>query len=166
LARRAAERAVAAGAGVLVSTGLCGGLTPDLARGEIVVDETGLRPRVEQRYRLARIISQDRVACTVAEKSALAGQGVAVEMESSAVREVALRHGVKFASVKVVSDLADEPMPMDFNAFRDSDGRFDHRRIALAALARPWVWPKLIRLRREGLMAAERLGDFLAHCEF
>lgn len=166
MARRAAERAVAAGAGVLVSVGLCGALSRELTRGEIVVDEAGLRPRSEQRYRPGRIVSQDRVAWTVEEKAALAGRGVAVEMESGAVREVAARHGLGFAGVKVVSDLADEPMPMDFNAYRDDDGRFDQRRIALAALGRPWVLPKLMRLRREALAAAERLGDFLAHCEF
>jgi hypothetical protein len=65
-----------------------------------------------------------------------------------------------------VSDVAGEDLPLDFNRYRDADGRFNRARIALAAMGRPFsVLPGLLRLDRNCRRAAERLGEFLANCQ-
>lgn len=114
------------------------------------------------------VVSVDRVAFTAREKSDLrtATGAAVVEMESAAVARKAREWDVPFGCVRVVSDVAGDDLPLDFNRYRDADGRFERMRIALAALGRPFtVLPRLVRLDRDCRRAAERLGEFLANCE-
>jgi adenosylhomocysteine nucleosidase len=104
---------------------------------------------------------------TAAEKRALRERtcAAAVEMEARVVEAKAREWGVPFRCVKAVSDLAAEDMPLDFNLYRDSEGRFSRSRIALAAIARPFsVMPRLQQLDRHCRVAAEKLGEFFADC--
>jgi hypothetical protein len=73
-----------------------------------------------------------------------------------------LRFGGSFYAVRVVSDLAAEDFALDFNRYRDADGRFQKARIALAGIRHPG---DLLRMARRGREASEALGDFLAQCE-
>jgi nucleoside phosphorylase len=114
------------------------------------------------------ILSLDRVAVTAAEKRGLRERtGAAViEMESAAVAAKAREWGLPFRCIKVVSDTAAEDMPLDFNLYRDSAGRFSRSRIALAALRRPFsAIPGLLRLDRNCRHAADKLGEFFADCQ-
>lgn len=167
-AARGAAAILAAGpVDVLISTGTCGALEASLALGQIVVDSRDHQPRTPATYRSGPIVSQDRVASTVAEKQALAGQGVAVEMESAAVRAAATREGVKFACIKCVSDTAGQSLPLDFNQYRAPDGSFRKARIAAAILAHPFrLIPAIAQLQRQSRLAAQALGGFLADCRF
>ncbi len=167
-AARAAEAILEAGpVDVLISTGTCGALLPDLQLGEIVVDERDTQPVTASAFRRGAIVSQDRVAATAEEKQALAAEGLAVEMESAAVREAARRRGVKFACIKCVSDTAGESLPLDFNRYRTADGGFAKGRIALAILTRPLtLGPAIGTLQRQTRLAAQNLGGFLADCRF
>jgi adenosylhomocysteine nucleosidase len=151
----------------ILSIGFCGALDPALRIGDIVVSgevPEGLGASFVQ----GDVVSVDRVAITVREKCDLrAATGAAVvEMESAAVAQKAREWGVPFGCVRVVSDSAGEDLPLDFNRYRDADGRFELTRIAMAALRRPFtVLPGLVRLDRHCRQAAERLGEFLANCE-
>jgi adenosylhomocysteine nucleosidase len=107
------------------------------------------------------------VAGTREEKQALARAGaLAVDMESAAVRAVAGERGLRYYCIKAVSDRADEALPLDFNRYRNPDGRFSRIHIGFAALARPVLFPRLMALQRKAGQAAQSLGDFLANCEF
>jgi adenosylhomocysteine nucleosidase len=135
----------------IVSTGFCGALDPALRIGDIV--EGGL-------------VCADRVAVTAAEKAGLRQKtgAAAVDMESSAVAQKARDWNVPFRSVRAVSDIAAEDMPLDFNLYRDARGRFSRGRIALAALQRPFTAiPALLRLDRNCRIAAESLGEFFVN---
>ncbi len=135
----------------IVSTGFCGALDPALRVGDIV--QNG-------------IVCSDRVAVTAAEKAALREKtgAAAVDMESAAVKRKAEEWGVPFRSVRAVSDVAGEDLPLDFNLYRDSRGRFSPLRISLAAIARPFrVIPGLLRLERNCRIAAESLGEFFVN---
>ena len=151
----------------ILSIGFCGALDPALRIGDIVISgevPAGLGASFVQ----GDVISVDRVAFTAREKCDLrrATGAAVVEMESAAVAQKAREWDVPFGCVRVVSDIAGEDLPLDFNRYRDADGRFERSRIALAALGRPFTaLPGLIRLDRHCRMAAERLGEFLANCE-
>lgn len=170
----------ARGEGILqaiMSTGYCGALDPKLRIGDIVVsDDTQLLTESRahalhpaRAFARGRVITRDRVAVTAAEKRELREQSgaIAVDMEADAVRERAAALGVPYACIRVVSDTADENMPLDFNKFRGADGRFSRTRIALAAMARPFsVMPMLLEFDRRCQQASLALGDFLADCRF
>lgn len=151
----------------ILSVGFCGALDPALRIGDIVV--SGEVPKgLGASFVRGDVVSVDRVAFTAREKRDLrAATGAAVvEMESAAVAQKAQEWALPFGCVRVVSDAAREDLPLDFNRYRDADGRFERTRIALAALGRPFtVLPRLMRLDRDCRRAAERLGEFLANCE-
>jgi len=114
------------------------------------------------------IVSLDRVAVTAEEKRAL-GQATgcsAVDMEYAEVSKIAGEWGVPVGAIRVVSDTAADSLPLDFNRYRDAQGRFSRGRIALAALGRPFTAiPGLLRLNNHCTLAAEKLGEFFADCE-
>jgi adenosylhomocysteine nucleosidase len=137
----------------IISTGFCGALDPELRIGDIVIGRPGT------------ILSVDRVAATAAEKAGLRAKtgAAAIEMESAAVSRKAAEWGVPFHCIRSVSDIASESLPLDFNLYRDGEGRFSRSRIALAAMARPFTAvPALLGLNRNCKIAARALGDFFA----
>jgi adenosylhomocysteine nucleosidase len=151
----------------VISIGFCGALDPALRIGDIVV--SGELKGVRASFIRGDVLSLDRVAVTAEEKRKLRDStgAAVVEMESAAVAKKAREWGVPFRCVRVVSDTAGEDMPLDFNRYRDADGRFQRLRIAGAALARPFTaLPGLVRLDRNCRHAAEQLGEFLADCQF
>jgi adenosylhomocysteine nucleosidase len=164
LAARAVE--VRRQADLILSVGFCGALDPALRIGDIVV--SGEFPEGgNSSFVRARVLSLDRVVVTEQEKRTLretTGASV-VEMESAVVEAKAAEWRVPFCCVRAVSDMAHEDMPLDFNQYRDSEGRFARARIAGAAITRPAAIPKLVRLNRNCRRAAESLGEFFANCQ-
>jgi nucleoside phosphorylase len=157
----------------VVSSGLCGAVSPDLRVGDIVVaaEVNGApvgTPRCRGEYRLGRVASADRVVGTAAERRELAAHGVhAVDMESAVVLDRARALGVPFYCVRAVSDEAAEDWVLDLNAARSPGGAFRIGPVLMQAVRRPAaVVPELLRLRRNAAIAARRLGEFLANCEF
>jgi adenosylhomocysteine nucleosidase len=163
----------------LVSTGLCGALHPALNTGDLVIaTETTIPGPSLTRFPAASpigpaprmagpIVCSPRVASTRSEKAALHASGaIAVEMEAAGVAETAASAHLPFFCIKVVSDTADEGLPLDFNRFRDADGRFQPGRIAASALIHPFCLPALVSLFRASRQASVHLGDFLADCQF
>lgn len=133
----------------IVSTGFCGALDPALQVGDIV----------------RGVVSGDRVLVTAAEKRELRARtgAAAVDMESETVAKKAGEWGIPFFCVRAVSDTAGEDMPLDFNLYRDREGRFSRARIALAGFT---AAPALLRLDRNCRIAARSLGDFFADNRF
>ena len=161
----------------VISAGLCGALDSSLGIGDIFVADDVLfrgrryscnRPRTLKPYTHGALLSQDRVAVTAGEKSALAATGcLVVDMESGAVASGAAADRLPFFCIRAVSDLADESFEIDFNEMRDSSGRFSRLKILRAALAKPIRrMPALRRIRRNSREAAQALGEFLADCRF
>jgi adenosylhomocysteine nucleosidase len=161
----------------VVSTGYCGALVLELQVGDIwaaeeVVGESGEKfkarePRTESAARRGAVLSIDRVASTAAEKARLADSGAGVvEMEAVAVAAAAESRGLPFYCVRVVSDVAGKDLPIDFNLYRDINGRVNTRQVARSAAWRPWIWPDMIRLARNATRASKALGEYLADCRF
>jgi len=160
----------------ILSTGLCGALDTRLAPGELVhaaevVDGGGTRWQAsapDAGTKAVRLLSLSRVAVTAGEKRSLAAatSAAVVEMEAAGVAAEAARHGWPFYCVRVVSDGLEEELPMDFNLYRDSLGRFSRVRIAAACALRPWVVPALLRFEQRCRWSAKILGDCLVHARF
>jgi hypothetical protein len=88
-------------------------------------------------------------------------------MEAAGVARAAQELAVPFYCVRVVSDLANETFSIDFERFIMSDGRFNIARLALRAIMHPITGlPELLRLQRRTAEAAQKLGDYLAQCDF
>ncbi len=153
----------------LISTGFCGALDPALRIGDIVVSGD-MTLHCGSSFARGEMVTVDRVAVTAEEKRALREKtgAIAVDMETADIKRYRQRMGcAPFCCIRAVSDTALEDMPLDFNQYRDSNGRFSRTRIALAAVSRPFTRiPALRRLEANCNVASESLGAFFADCRF
>ena len=142
-ARRAAYRLCDLGAKLLLSTGFCGALVPDLKIGDLITD------------RLATVSIPVR---TVAERTALAERASAraVDMETQSIVEAGTRRGVPIRIVRVVSDTIHD----DLSPIFGPPGPFSAWKIAIRLL-NPMVWPTANLLRKNSALAKQRLVEGL-----
>lgn len=180
-ARREAERLVASGAVALISFGVAGGLHPGLQAGDLVLADRVILPggRAIATHAAWRGLAQERLAqpgtravivgavagshrllVTPDEKRLLGERsgGIAGDMESGAVAEVAAEAGVPFLVVRAVSDGATRVLPQVARVPLRPDGGLSVGRIAHALCTRPGEWPAVARLAVEtrAAMAALR----------
>jgi adenosylhomocysteine nucleosidase len=154
--------------------GFAGGLNPDLIVGDVVFEldtmaPAGLREKLAAAgARPASFFCADRIATTVSEKKKLRAEtgADAVEMESAAIQAVCREHGLPCATVRVISDLAGEDLPLDFNALSKPDQSLDFGRLAWAIAKSPGKVGPLLALRKNAKFAASRLADVLARVIF
>jgi purine nucleoside phosphorylase len=93
----------------------------------------------------------DRIASTAAEKRRLretTGADV-VEMESGIIHQIARERGIRCATLRVISDVAEEDFPLDFNALQTADAKLSPLKLAAALLRSPGKIPKLIRFAHQ-----------------
>lgn len=153
----------------VLTCGFAGGLNPVL-RLNTIVSETSDARLARRLLALGaapvRFHCSERMAVTPEEKAALHSQTAAdaVEMESRWIHETCRQHGSPCATVRVISDTAQETMPLDFNQLTTPDLRMDFRKLALALLKAPHKIPALLRLQRQTQTAAETLAQFLQRC--
>jgi adenosylhomocysteine nucleosidase len=161
---------------IVVSVGLCGALDDRFEAGTVVqagevMDGRGRRwaaGRVQGGAPVVRVLSLDRVAVSRAEKRKLgaeSGAGI-IEMEAAAVAGCAAEAGVPFYCLKAVSDGGDEELPMDFNRYRDGEGRFSRVRIGAACALRPWLAPALLSFDRQCRRSIDLLGEYIVDARF
>jgi hypothetical protein len=172
---------------LVLTCGFAGGLNPDLKLGDVVFDvepfssrsrgdETQIKknletPHVVSYERLlaagakpAKIHCADRIATTVAEKKALRAETGAdvVEMESAAIQAVCAERGIPCATVRVISDTANEDLPLDFNALAKPDKSLDFGKLAWAIAKSPGKIGALMALQKKTSFAANQLSAVLA----
>lgn len=183
-AAAAAARAVEAGASVLVSWGLAGGLDLRLAPGTVVAPRRVLAQGAEPvavdagchaaiaavagdvALELGDLLSVPSPLESPAAKSAAAAAtgAVAVDMESAAIAAAAARARVPFVALRVVVDAADDALPPGVDRWIDERG---HRRLVatLRAVVDLRQWRPLLELARRYRVASavlERLALMLA----
>lgn len=169
---------------LVFTCGFAGGLNAGLKIGDVIF-ETPLTPslspqngeRVSARAgegltekllaagaKPAKFFCADRIATTVAEKKLLREQTGAdvVEMESAAIHAVCAERGIPCVTLRVISDTADEDLPLDFNALAKPDKSIDFGKLAWAIAKSPGKIPQLMALQKKTKFAAEKLADVLA----
>jgi adenosylhomocysteine nucleosidase len=171
---------------LVLTCGFAGGLNPDLKLGEVVFEMADRRDALPEspsasevrdsqssslRQKLiatgarpAKFFCADRIATTVAEKKKLRDEtgADAVEMESAAVRAVCVEHGIPCATVRVISDTAQEDLPLDFNALARPDQSLDYGKLFMAIAQSPGKIGALLKLQKQTRFAAEQLTEVLA----
>jgi adenosylhomocysteine nucleosidase len=152
---------------LVLTCGFAGGLDPALASGTVIYEEDETPDLARELERLgarrARFYCASRIAVTRGEKRALReteGADV-VEMESGHIRALCRLRRIPSVTVRVISDTADEDLPLDFNAFLTPDSQISYMRMGLALLRSPGSIPRLLAMRRRTLRAAESLTTVL-----
>ncbi len=108
-----------------------------------------------------RFLTSERLVVSAAEKAALANEAEAVEMESFVILAEAARRGVRAIAVRVASDTVQASLPCDFDRTMDDRGRIRIGAVILAMARQPQRIPGLLRLARDGRVAARELAEFL-----
>lgn len=152
----------------VITSGFAGGLNPALPLGAVVFDaDAGFTLIGSLKAAGAipgRFLCAERVMATAGEKKrAWAATHLdAVEMESGVIRELCRGRGIPSATVRVISDVADQDLPIDFNRFMTPDQRIDYVRLVWALARSPAKVPRLLRFAGESRAATRQLAKVLA----
>lgn len=151
---------------LVLTCGFAGGLNPGLAIGDLVFETIEENLRVEllaAGAKPAEFFCAGRIATTVAEKKALRDETGCdvVEMESEVIFKMCYERQIPCATIRVISDTANEDLPLDFNALMTSDQTISYSRLAMALLKSPEKVPRLMALQRKTRFAAEKLAKVL-----
>ncbi|KAB2664437.1 MAG: hypothetical protein DVB31_09920 [Verrucomicrobia bacterium] len=146
----------------LVTAGFAGALDPSLALGEVLVAADPGYPAV-QGARLARFHCSEVIATTAADKTLLRARtgADAVEMESGVIREACRQRGIPSATIRVVSDIASEDLPLDFGSLMTRDDRLHFGKLAWRIARSPGLVRGLMRLQRNTQLAGGNLAEVL-----
>ena len=165
-ARRAAEAVIAFySPGVVWSAGFAGALETGMKVGDVVVPARVIDSSDGSSVGLESgsgvLVSFEAVASPGQKLKLRESFGAqAVDMEAAAVARASQLHGVRFATVKVISDESDFTFP-ELDRFVDGKGRFLEGRFAVYAAVRPWLWGKVVRLGRSSARASVVLCQWL-----
>ncbi len=152
---------------LLVSTGLAGACSPEIAAGEVVEASTVIDARTGERFDCAvpglqRVLVTTETIAGRREKSRLLATYSAgfVDMEAATVARVAYANGLRFRAVKGISDAHDFEME-SLSRFADARGHFRTAAFALHTALRPASWQSAMRLGRESNRALTKLWSNL-----
>jgi adenosylhomocysteine nucleosidase len=165
----------------LLSAGFAGALDPDLPRHALVlpnevIDLDGRRYAIDvavppppaegergSGIATGRLLTVDRIIATAAEKAEIRRRYAAdlVDMETSAVAAFCSDRGLRFLSIRVISDEANVDLPPEVVTLLTRTGSY---RIG-AAIRALWQRPSRIKdfwaLHEHALEAADRLAQFI-----
>jgi len=151
----------------VVTSGFAGGLNPKLRKGDVIYEmDEGFGSSQQWRDsggKPGRFHCSDRVAVSSEEKSKLRQEtgADAVEMESGVIRRICLERAIRSATVRVVSDAADEHLPLDFNSLMKPDMSLDFGKLAWTLMKSPGKIPVLLRFQGQVNRAAVNLAEIL-----
>lgn len=174
-ARRGAARLIAGHRPTTVlSAGYAGALDPTLRRGDAscpteIIDEAGGRiacapslagePPSELRLG-GRLVTVDRILRSAAEKAEVRARTAAdlVDMETYAVAALCAERGIRFASLRVVSDEAAEDLPPEILSLVGPTGGYRVGAAIGAILKRPRSLMTMLEMRDRAEDVSRRLA--------
>jgi adenosylhomocysteine nucleosidase len=153
---------------LVLSCGFAGGLNPALARNAVVLDADAGFPLSTRLRQAGAVVGRfhcaDRILVTTDAKAEVWREtgADAVEMESAVIRSLCFEQRLPSATVRVISDAANESLPLDFNRLSNTDGTIAYGRLFSALLKAPGKVGELTRFRRSLAVAAGALARVLA----
>jgi hopanoid-associated phosphorylase len=166
-AAQGSARLLAAGAGALMSFGMAGGVDPQLPAARLFLPTMvsapgGARFACDPQWHgqlqraLGSAAAEGCLATVAAPLTSAAAKAAlrqatgarAVDMESSAVADLAQRHGLPFVAVRVIVDDAHAQLPGAIAAATGGDGQVAAWRVALHLLRHPGELAAVLRLAR------------------
>jgi adenosylhomocysteine nucleosidase len=154
--------------GLVLTCGFAGGLQPGLGIGSVVFcadHAPHLRGRLVDLGAVpARFHCALRIATSATEKATLWTEtgADAVEMESGVIGRICLDRQIPCATVRVISDTAEQDLPLDFNALLTETLELDYVKLARTIARAPQKIPSLIQLQRQTRHAARQLAQTLS----
>ena len=152
---------------LVITSGFAGALRPGLRHGTVVFQapvpaglEPSLRAAGAEPARFATVEEVITRATRKRELRAATGADV-VDMESDAILALASQRGIPAAVVRVISDEADEDLPLDFNRLTGRDGQVRLSLLLWAIARSPRSLAGLIRLGRRSSAASRVLATVL-----
>lgn len=146
--------------------GFAGGLNPKLHIGQVLFDTSDpnlLQALSRTEAVAASFVCLDHIATTSAEKQTLHAttRADAVEMESDVIQAICREQGIPCATVRAISDTAQEDLPLDFNALSNPDQSLNFGKLAWTILKSPGKVPALLKLQTRTKLAAANLASVL-----
>jgi adenosylhomocysteine nucleosidase len=165
----------------VLSIGFAGALSAPLQIGDLVIAErvhgsdanpdANLLAASKQidigfPVRVGSAVTAHQILWQAASKRALASslgtnEIAFVDMESTAIADVCAGRGLPFLIIRSISDLLDEDLPLDFNQYRNHEGRVVPGKVLNAALLRPAAFRGLLELRKRSRLCAGRMAEFV-----
>jgi adenosylhomocysteine nucleosidase len=164
----------------IVSAGFAGGLSRELRRGDVLMADHVVNPagrslsvglqldretvESQRSLHVGRLLTVDRVITRPAEKLRLGEEhaAVACDMESMAVAEACREAKVRFLSVRMISDAADDELPPELeNLVKQTTLAGKLGAVTGAIFQDPKNAKQMWRLRSEALKLSEQLAKFL-----
>lgn len=162
---------------ILISAGFGGALSPDLKVGDIVVGESVISLRKNEKkelfsdlpfskieYNKGALLTESRFINKPEEKKRLfkASNALVVDMETWGVVEAALQSGIPVASVRSVSDESHEELP-DMGAIYGNNGEVDIDKASAYFLSDPSLIAPYFKFRfKNSPRASQSLSKFLS----
>lgn len=152
---------------LLLSCGFAGGLNPSLTAGTVIFSADDDFPLTNALLnagaRPATFHSSDRIVTSANRKRALHEEtgADAVEMESATIRRICADAHVPSATVRVISDSANEDLPLDFNRYLDDMDRLRFAKMATSILFAPLRIRPVVQFQRQIQIAADNLARTL-----
>jgi adenosylhomocysteine nucleosidase len=156
----------------VLSIGFAGGLRDSLRVADLLLASEVIDEKSGERFpcdgnvwpvdggQRGALLASAEVVNAVDAKRALAARwdAMAVDMESSGVARASKEVGLPFGAVKVISDVADESIAIDFQRCRSDDGGLSTWKIVREGMASPQGISDLWRLAKSSRQAAARLA--------
>ena len=166
--RMLAQRLETSRPNLVLTCGFAGALDPKLEIGDVLFEadpQGGLAEKLKASGAApAKFCCALRVATTALEKAALRQNtgADAVEMESGVIREICRGKNIPSATIRVISDTANQDLPLDFNRLMTSKQTISFPKLAFALARAPGKIPKLLELQRNTRLAAHELAKVLS----
>ena len=166
-----------AGVDAVVSSGLAGALRADYIVGDVVVPkkvgslrDVGVVAATPALFEFAErkgativatLLTADHIIETSEEKSRIAIFGDAVDMESVHVMKRFSDENLPVITIRAISDVSDEDLPIDFTKTITADGRVKFVSLLKKLVGHPTKIPDLVRFGQQSKGAARKLAAFL-----
>lgn len=164
----------------VISAGFASAITPELRRGNIImannlIDQQGdvlevgfhMDPQTVENnpaLHVGRLLTVDKLVPHRPEKEKLAADfgAVACDMETMAVARACREQGVRFLSVRIISDQLDDQLPKEVESMLGQQSMAGKLGAATGALfQRPKSVKDMWKLRETAIHASDRLAAFL-----